>query len=71
MKTNINLLSLIILCFSLLFFPKAIYAVDNLVINEFSSGTTSDWIELYNAGTEEVDLAKYKFLDSENHEKDF
>jgi len=64
MKTNINLLSLIILCFSLLFFPKAIYAADNLVINEFSANTSPDWIELYNAGDENVDLTKYILQDS-------
>lgn len=40
-----------------------------VVINEFSSGTTSDWIELYNISTESANLASYKLTDNGVNEK--
>jgi len=33
------------------------------LINEFSSGTTSDWVELYNEGSETIDLSLYRLRD--------
>lgn len=33
------------------------------VINEFSSADSSDWIEIYNSGTETVDLSLYRIRD--------
>lgn len=40
-----------------------------IVINEFSSGTTSDWIELYDVSTESTDLSSYKLMDSGTNNK--
>src|SRR3989338_1251843 len=59
--------------FSVVFFlftVSPVFAADSVVINEFSSGTTSDWAEIYNNGTENVDLVNYKLRDSETYNKD-
>src|SRR3990167_9326061 len=40
-----------------------------VVINEFSSGTTSDWVELFNNGAEPVDLTGYRLRDSTTSNK--
>lgn len=39
------------------------------VINEFSSSTSEDWIEIYNSGTETIDLNLYKLRDSSEKNK--
>lgn len=41
----------------------------NLYINEFSSYSSSDWIELYNSGQEDRDLSKYCIRDSSSTNK--
>jgi hypothetical protein len=42
-----------------------------VVINEFSSATSSDWVELYNAGDGSVDLGEYRLRDENpNNKKD-
>lgn len=43
-------------------FCKSSFAA--LYINEFSSGTTSDWVEIYNSDTNSVDLSLYILRDS-------
>lgn len=48
-------------------FPEIAKA--QVLINEFSSGTTSDWIELYNISTESADLSSYKLMDSSTNDK--
>ncbi len=59
---------LFIFCLSLfLIFPQKILA--EVIINEFSSGTTSDWIELYNNSTESANLSSYKLMDSGTNDK--
>lgn len=40
-----------------------------LVINEFSSGTTSDWVELYNTSTDAADLSKFRLEDANGNGK--
>jgi len=56
------LLSVIIGVIFFVFSPE-IHA--EVKINEFSSGTTSDWIEIYNLSTtESVDLSEYRLRDS-------
>lgn len=40
-----------------------------VVINEFSSGTSSDWVELYNTGTASADLSIYRLRDSTDSNK--
>ncbi len=52
-------------------FPANVSAADNLVINEFSANTSPDWIELYNAGEEPVELSKYQLQDSTSSIFDF
>lgn len=42
--------------------PGRVFA--DLYINEFSSGTTSDWVELYNPDISDADLSKYILRDS-------
>jgi len=48
-------------------FPQKIFA--QVVINEFSSGTTSDWVELYNTGSQSIDLSTYILTDSGTNTK--
>lgn len=45
-----------------LFLPSTVLA--QIVINEFSSGTNSDWVELYNSGTESAQLSGLQIRDS-------
>ena len=52
----------ILLTLLLLIFPPSVSA--QVVINEFSSGSTSDWVEIYNTATDSADLSIYKFKDS-------
>ncbi len=49
-------------------FPLSLVQAD-VVINEFSSGSTSDWIEVYNSG-DTADLSFYKLRDSGTNVKD-
>lgn len=63
----INKLILFILFVLFFFVPASVHA--QVVINEFSSGTTSDWVELYNTATEAADLASYKIMDSGTNDK--
>jgi len=53
----------------LLFFIFPPIAKAQIVINEFSSGTTSDWIELYNISTQSANLSAYKLMDSGSNDK--
>ena len=50
-----------------LFFPRISYA--QIVLNEFGSGSTSDWVEVYNTGTASADLAVYRLRDSGSSNK--
>jgi len=50
-----------------LFFPKNVFS--QIVINEFSSGTTSDWVEIYNTGTESARLSNLRIRDSTTSNK--
>lgn len=60
-----RLLVLIFLLSIFLFHSQIVYA--SLFINEFSSGTSSDdWVELYNSGSDAVDLSLYILRDSTN-----
>lgn len=52
----------------LMYFPRTcVYA--GIVINEFSSGSSSDWIELYNTGTSSADLSAYRLKDASTNVK--
>jgi hypothetical protein len=57
---------LIILAFVLfLFYPTiSLASAESLVINEFSSYGSDDWVELYNKGSASVDLSLYRLRDS-------
>lgn len=50
--------------FTFLFFIFTSKISGQVVINEFSSGSTSDWVEIYNTATDSADLSTYKFKDS-------
>lgn len=61
----------VLLSLPLFFFPKHVFAA--LYINEFSSDTSPDWVEIYNnSSAETVDLALYKLKDNSTsgNEKD-
>lgn len=45
--------------------PNQVFA--ELVINEFSSGTSDDWVELYNTGNSEIDLSNYYLIDGKEN----
>jgi len=71
MRQNYRLKIISILVFFLiifLFFPKNVLA--QVVINEFSSGTTSDWVEIYNIG-EPFEISRLKLVDAGNNQKSF
>lgn len=65
MKKFYSVLFLVVLFFLLT--PHKVFA--QVVINEFSSGTSSDWIELYNTSTEAINLSSYKLMDSTTNDK--
>ncbi len=48
-------------------FPKQVSA--EMVINEFSSGTTTDWVEIYNTGTVSAQLSGFRIGDSTSSNK--
>lgn len=50
-----------------LFSPKLVLA--EITINEFSSGTTLDWIEIYNTGTTSAQLSGFRIRDSSSSNK--
>ena len=57
------------LTFIFCFHPKNI-VLAQIVINEFSSATTSDWVELYNQATESAQLDGLQIRDSTTNAKD-
>ena len=50
------------------FFPKIAFA--QVVINEFSSSTTNDWVEVYNTGSP-IDISSLALVDGDGNQKDF
>lgn len=50
-----------------LFFPKKTFAT--LYINEFSSNSNPDWVEIYNSDSSAVDLTNYTLRDSTDSNK--
>lgn len=65
MKKQIFIICLIAYCL----FPSAVFATP--VINEFSSSTSDDWIEIYNPDAFPIDLSIYRIRDStENNNLD-
>jgi len=58
--------------FTFLYSPKNISAASSLIINEImydlpGSDDKHEWIELFNNGTETIDLSNWKFNDGSNH----
>lgn len=51
-----------ILLFCIFSFPKNVFAA--LYINEFSSSSNSDWVEIYNSDSSSVDLTNYIVKDA-------
>lgn len=62
-----SILSISTLIISLIF-PKTAFA--QVVINEVSSNTNPDWVELTNTATESAQLSLYKLQDEAGNEKD-
>jgi hypothetical protein len=61
-------LPILLLFFSLPFiFPPKVSA--QVIINEFSSGTTSDWVELYNNSISPIDLSLFRLEDKAGNTK--
>ena len=52
----------LILC-SFLFVTNTTQSLASPLINEFSSNTSPDWIEVYNSGSETLDLSLYRIRD--------
>ncbi len=63
MKKQIFIICLIAYCL----FPSIAFAAP--VINEFSSGTSDDWIEIYNPDSVMIDLSNYRIRDSTENNK--
>lgn len=55
-----------LLCFYLLS-PQSVFAT--LVLNEISPRSNPEWIELYNTGTEAIDVTGWYFLDKQQTQK--
>lgn len=55
--------------FCSLFFILSSPCFAQVVINEFSSASSSDWVELYNSGTDSVSLSSYRLRDSTSANK--
>src|SRR3990167_4942186 len=51
----------------LLFLLSPVNALAEIVINEFSSSSNPEWIELYNSGGSAVDITGWKIIDLANH----
>lgn len=64
MKTVYSCLASLVLLFVFCTRIKA-----QILINEFSQGSTSDWVELYNIATVSADLSTYKLMDSGTNDK--
>jgi len=47
--------------------PKTVFA--EIFINEFSSDTDPDWVEIYNSGPDQVDLSLYRLRDNTSSNK--
>ena len=62
------LFSFFIVAAIFLFSAEKVFA--QVVINEFSSGTTSDWVEIYNIG-EPFEISRLKLIDASNNQKSF
>src|SRR3990167_6912639 len=64
------------LCFilaAIIFFlikPDVAYASD-VVLNEFSSGTTDDWVEIYNKSSSPISIEGWVIRDSTDNKKSF
>lgn len=54
-----------IILFCSLFFPKSVFAA-NIVINEFSSASSPEWVELYNTSDQETSLKDVVIFFDEN-----
>jgi len=52
-------------------FAPAAFASSTVVINEFSSQTSPDWVEIYNNSDAAVDLSSYGLTDAANNPKSF
>lgn len=70
---NIKVISFLIFCFLFILIPSKIFS--QVVINEFSSAAGSssdpDWVEIYNSGSESIDLSLYRLRDdTETNKKD-
>lgn len=63
-----KLISVVLCIVSFFVTPSLVLA--KLYINEFSSATADDWIEIYNDGAENVDLTKFKIRDSATNKLD-
>ncbi len=63
MKKQIFIICLVITSF----FPSVVFA--SPVINEFSSSTSDDWIEIYNPDTTPIDLSAFRIRDSTENNK--
>lgn len=55
--------SFFLVIFFLVFMPT-VRAEENIVINEFFSQGSSDWVELYNKSSDQIDLSQYRLRDS-------
>lgn len=59
-----HFVSFVILLLLLFLAATPVIASDSVTINEFSSSTSNDWVEVYNAGPGDVVLSDYKIRDS-------
>lgn len=62
------LFSLIIALAIFLFFSKSVLA--QVVINEFSSSSNPEWVEIYNSSGGEIDLTGWKIIDDNSNTSD-
>lgn len=74
---NSKLIKLLIISTIVFFLTTSLFillppasALADIVINEFSSSTTDDWIELYNTGTQSAQLSNFRIRDSTTNKKD-
>ena len=68
MNRFIAKLLLLIVCFYYFFFYVTIH-VNAQIINEISSGSSDDWVEIYNNTSRPIDLSQYKLVDAHPNEK--
>lgn len=55
--------ALALFAFCVLFALSTFPVLASPIINEFSSATSADWVEIYNSGVETVDLSQYRLRD--------